>query len=528
MPSLMTTRRLLLLDTNHLSAYRWQNGHIHAEGEFAADEPGLEAFGEYLKTHSSSLFTLLADVAEEGFQIEDIPNVQGRDRQAIIARRLGQYFYGSPYATALSLGKEATGRKDEKVLFAALTRPPQVDAWMAVIKATDCQLTALHSAPFLVAELRKGLGTTDDRILILTIGKDGLRQTYFEKGQFRFSRLTPLALGNIEEVAQACAAESEKIYQYLVGQRLLERGARIRTQVFCHPNEQQLLQQRCRNTNDLSFEFVDLPAEAVRRGLKTPLKNSHSELLLLHLLIRSAPGSQFSPAEYRRPYRIWQLRFALHAIAIIGLSACLLFAAKTALNGYGLQQDIAQVEIDATNEKLRYEAMLKTLPAVPIKIDDLRTLVDRFTELEKRSPLLKNSLIPLSDALDAVPAVELQQVDWLLSGNPEDAVHGTGQPVKPVAGPNSSPATPPIQGNYFAIMEIQAKLPLSYANDHRALLNTVDAFRDALQKNPDITTRVLHMPFDTESGKTIKSSGDNDIAKAEAPDFQMRIVQRIY
>lgn len=527
----MTARRLLFLDANHLSAYHWQNGHLRAEGEFAADEPGLEAFGEYLKAHASSLFTLLADVPEEGFQIEDIPRVQGRDRQAIISRRLGQYFYGSPYATALSLGREATGRKDEKMLFAALTRPPQIDAWMAVIKATGCQLTALHSAPFLVTELHKGLATPAERLLLLTVGKSGLRQTYFEKGQFRFSRLTPLVLGNIEEVAQACVDESEKIYQYLVGQRLLERAAHIRTQVFCHPAEQAVLQQRCRGNGNLSFEFVDLPAEAARRGLKTPLKDSHSELLLLHLLIRAAPASQFAPAEYRRPYRIWQLRFGLNAIAIIGLAACLLFAAKTALNGYGLQQDIAQVETEVANEKLRYEAMLKTLPSIPLKLDDLRALVDRFSELEKRSPRIKASLIPLSRALDAVPAVELQQVDWVLSANPEDSVRGPSQNAKPPAptpAPGGIAPPPPIQGSYFAIMEIQAKLPVSYANDHRTLLTTVDAFRDALQKNPDITTRVLRMPFDTESGKTIKSSGDNEAARAEAPDFQIRIVQRIY
>ena len=108
-------------------------------------------------------------------------------------------------------------------------------------------------------------------------------------------------------------------------------------------------------------------------------------------------------------------------------------------------------------------------------------------------------------------------------------MRGPSQNAKPTAsGPGGIALAPPIQGSYFAIMEVQAKLPVSYANDHRALLTTVDAFRDALQKTPDITTRVLRMPFDTESGKTIKSSGDNESARAEAPDFQIRIVQRIY
>ena len=236
MASLMTPRRLLLLEANHLAAYHWQGGHLHVEGDFAADAPGLEAFGEYLKRHDNSLFTLLADVAEEGFQIEDIPRVQGRDKAAIISRRLGQYFYGSPYTTALSLGRETTGRKDEKMLFAGLTRPPQIDPWLTVLKETGSQLTALHSAPFLVTELYKGLDLSGGRHLLLTIGKGGLRQTYFENGQFRFSRLTPLVLGSVDEIALACATEAEKIYQYLVGQRLLERGRA--SAPWCFPTRQ--------------------------------------------------------------------------------------------------------------------------------------------------------------------------------------------------------------------------------------------------------------------------------------------------
>ena len=532
MPSLMTPRRLLLLDANRLSAYHWQNGHIKAEGEFLADPPGLEAFAEYLNQHASSLFTLLADVAEEGFQIEEIPRVQGKDKEAIITRRLGQYFYGSPYAAALSLGRETTGRKDERMLFAALTRPPQIDPWIGLIKETGSQLVALHSAPFLVAEIVKGLGPQEGRLLVLTIGKGGLRQTYFENGQFRFSRLTPLALGSVEEIALACASEAEKIYQYLVGQRMVERGARIRTLVVSHPAEQSHLREKCRGTSDLSFEFIDLLQEAGKRGLKTLPATSHSELLLLHLLVRNPPASQFAPFDARKPYRIWQFKFALNAFALTGLAACLLFAAKTALDAYSLQDQIGQIRQEVGQENQRYEAMLKTLPAVPIKLDELRALVDRFDELEKRSPTFKSALIPLSQALDKVPQVELEKFDWILSSNPEEnptrvVAAQAGNGSRPAGNtPVPQAATP--QGAYFSIIELEAKLPIGIANDHRAMLAAIDSFKTALQQTDNLTVKVLRMPFDTESGKTIKSTGDVGAAKADAPGFAVRIVQKVF
>jgi len=526
----MSSRRLLLLEAKHLTAYHWQNGHIVLDGVFPADDQGLEAFGRYLKEFGKSLFTLLADVAEEGFQIETIPGVRGRDRNAIIARRLGQYFYGSPYATSLSLSRKAKGRKDEQLLFAALTRPLQIDPWMAVIKAMDCRLTALHSAPFLVAELHKGLGIRDGRQLLLTIGRDGLRQTYFENGRLRFSRLTPLPLGSIEEVARSCVRESEKIHQYLVGQRLLDQGTQVNTLVYVLSSEQDHFRRHCQDAHNLRFEFIALEKEAGRRGLKTPLSSSCCELLLLHLLIQSPSSCQFGPAEIHRPYRIWQLRLGLRALAMAGLAACLVFGTRTALDTYARQQETSQIETDIRTENGDYEAMLKTLPATPLKVEDLRAEVDRFTELETRSPPLNNSLLPISHALDDIPALELERIDWVLSDNPEATlVREQANPGQQSPSPQFGGATiPSPQGNYFAIMELSLKLPLAYANDHSAMRNAVDRLKDALQQTPGLSVKVLRMPFDAESGKTIKGNGDGDEAKAEAPGFSLRVVQRVY
>ena len=96
----MASRRLLFLDASSLTAYHWQLAGPRQEARFPATAEGIEAFAEYLGQHTGSLFYLLADVAEEGFQIDEIPHVQGRDRQAIIRRKLAQFFYGSPLVLA--------------------------------------------------------------------------------------------------------------------------------------------------------------------------------------------------------------------------------------------------------------------------------------------------------------------------------------------------------------------------------------------------------------------------------------------
>jgi hypothetical protein len=105
----------------------------------------VEAFSEYLSKHRGSIFALLADLADEGFQIESLPYTQGADRQALLSRKLGQYFYGSPLATALSFGRDKGGRRDEKFLFTALTRPQQVEPWLAALRAVEAPLAGVYS-----------------------------------------------------------------------------------------------------------------------------------------------------------------------------------------------------------------------------------------------------------------------------------------------------------------------------------------------------------------------------------------------
>lgn len=508
----MPARRLLLLDATHLTAYAWRNGHVDPEGEFAADPTGFEAFGHYLKKRTRSLFYLLADVAEEGFQIDDIPYVTGSDRTALLKRRLGQYYYGTPYAASISLGREKTGRRDEKVLFTALTRPPHVDPWMAALSEAGAQLAGLYSMPLVVAKL---FGNTPElsegRRLLLTLGRGGLRQTFFDNGHFRFSRLTSLATGSAEEYAVACTVESEKIYQYLVGQRLIERGTRLDSTILIDPGLIDEFRRRCNDTADLSFHFLDLNEAARKHGLKSqPAHKFLSDWLFLHSVVRRSPGHQLAPEDALRHYRIWQLKTGINTAAMIGFAACAVLSLKYAIDIYSLESRSAQIRAETTADTQRYESMLKTLPPIPLRVDALRGLIGRFDEMEKRSPQIADTYRRISRALDTTPEVELQRIDWSLSQKPEGA---------------ANPAHP---GAYFALADIQAQLPLAMLSDHRGMLNAVNRFTAELSKDPALDVKVVRMPFDTESGKTIRSSGDAPAAQQDPPGFAVHVVQRIF
>ncbi|MRR50505.1 MAG: hypothetical protein EG825_06260 [Rhodocyclaceae bacterium] len=516
----MPARRILFLDASRLSAFCWKAGHVVAEDGFAPDATGLEAFAGYLKRHRGSLFYLLADVPEEGFQIEEIPYVQGADRTQILKRKLAQYFYGSPYSTAVSLGRQKEGRRDEKILFAALTRPQHFEPWVTTLHECQSQLVGIYSLPLLLPTLTAALaGNGDTTFLLITFTRAGLRQSLFDKGQLRFSRLTPLATDSTEEMAVSCAVETSKIYQYLAGQRLIARGAPLAVKILAHPTQTQLLQDQYRDTGELRLQFLDLMAEGNRIGLKSFPSDSHAELLFMHLLARNTPSQQMAPEDSRHHYRVWQIKTAIKATSVIIFAGCALFAARQGLESFRLGQQTDVIREQATANTQSYNAVLGTLPKIPISTDNLRALIGRYNALRQRDGGPAPMLIALSRALDESPRIEVTALDWTLSASADSSPAGLGK-GSPASGPASSGAGP------YAVADFYGQLPIAMASDMRGQIDSVNAFVERLKTDTTLQVKVLNMPIDTQSGTSLKGGSDIS-AKVEAPKFTLRISRKL-
>lgn len=516
----MPARRLLFLDASRLTAHHWHSGHLTGEGAFAADEAGLAAFGEYLARHRGSIFYLLADVAEEGFQLEDVPFVQGRDRIALIKRKLGQYFYGTPLAVALSLGRAKEGRRDEKMLFAALTRPQHFEAWLAALRQAESQLAGIYSVPQTLPALAKEPAKAHHQLLLVTVSHGGLRQSFLQDGRLHFSRLTPLATDTTDEMAIAANIESGKMFHYLAGQRLIARGAPLPTLILAHPSQQAAFRARCLDTDELRFEYLDTGGESHRHGLKSAPTDSHAEALFLHLLVTALPERQFAPSAERRFFRLWQARFALTSAGLVVLAGCLLFAAKQAVDYFGITGRVAGMQAQMEGDQRRYESAMQALPKIPLTTENLRALIGRYDEVAKRAVGPEPLYVLLSRALRDAPKVDIDKLDWRIANSPDEGAPGAAGKAPPAALASQA------QGGPYAVVDVYGVLPVSMVTDHRAQLETVNGFADRLRAEAGVQVKVLSMPFEIESGKSLKSGGEATAA-AEAPKFSLRVVRKL-
>jgi hypothetical protein len=515
----MASKRILLFDGVRITAYM-AAGSVDAESEFAPNPEGLAAFAAYLGQHRSSLFYLLADVAEEGFQLEDIPYVQGGDRNALITRRLGQYFYGTPFTTALSLGRASSGRRDEKILFMALTRPDALAPWLDALRQGGNILAGVYSITLVLATCAPPWLSGQEPILLITLTTGGVRQSFFDQGKLRFSRLTSLATHSPTEIARTSANETFKTYQYLVGQRLIGAGSTLRTVILASAEQQPVIQEYCRGSDQIIFEFIDLAATARRDKFTNHASELTTDTLLIHELAQKTPAQQFAPAAERRFYHLWQIRFALTAAALVVLASGLPFAAKTLFEAHTQQQQTSAIQAHTALTTQRYNALLGSLPQASISPDNLRALMGRYEELQKHNPGLEPLLIHLSQALNGTPKVELLNLDWEISPSLDKAPTGTQKVGAGNTAPdNANGATA------WTVLKLQAQLPPGLNADLRAQKNLIDAFAARLQ-NPQTTVQILAMPFDAESGKALKSLTEAGNERSGlAPQFSLLIAR---
>ena len=128
----------------------------------------------------------------------------------------------------------------------------------------------------------------------------------------------------------------------------------------------------------------------------------------------------------------------------------------------------------------------------------------------RRSPGLEPALQRLSAGLTKAPKVELSRLEWRLANSLDIRGNGATTPADATTG----------NGN-FVLLDVQGQLPLAMIGDHRAQIETVNALADAL-KTDGGEVRIVSLPFETESGKILKS-GVESAALIEAAQVLLRV-----
>ena len=498
----MKRRLLLFLSANRLHAQLTAGGKIIEQQEFDSSAEGREGFVAFLQTVKCPAY-LLVDLIEEDFRPETIPHLRGRSRSALLQRKFDQHYRGTPFHQATLLQRQKTGRRDDEMLFSALTNPALIAPWLDILRTQETPLAGIYSVPQVSAPLVKNHAS--DHLLLVSWEKSaGLRQSYFIERRLQISRLTPIH--TVSSFQDAVAKELSRTCQYLKSLSLLPEGQSLDVCILGHSDDFAELQEKLPLGTDMRYEFIHLDEIAAQLKIDCRFADSDASQIFLHELAAKPPKAHYANATHTHYYTLWRLRNALGWVSAATLAGSLLLSTTNVMlnNGNATATESlkiqAQYALDETQQIT--QGFAGALSVTRATAADMKAGVSLMRKLDQSAPNPQAILKPISAVLDYFPQIELDNFGWQANASmsPGDAT-ATGT------------------ANTGTTITIKANLH-GFASDYRAALAYLDRFQRELSAagyRVSITTQ----PLDVGSGGSI---ADQREPHEKALSFSLQLV----
>jgi hypothetical protein len=519
------SKHLFYLTSDQLCAYLWQGGKLTGGIAFSSDRAGIDDFMDYVDSHRAIPVYILADLIEEDFQRVLVPHVGGRAGRQLMQRRLLQQYRETPFRHHEVQGRDAGGRRDDQVLLSALTNPSAVQPWVDALEALKMPLAGLYSTTLMSEDLVRKLALRDEHLLLVTQQSAGWRQSYFQNGMLKFSRLTPAIDRDGDPVN--VGAETAKTQQFLTSVRLLGRGSVLHAVVVAPAAASAGLDAQCEDGPETMFRFMSLENVAARVGLASEegkvaaLAARLAEPMLLALLARRGPDTHYTLGPLQRYFKLWRARLNLYVVAGVLTACCALW---TGINLWHYQQATgaeARLKAEATQYDQRYRAVMAAMPPRVTSTANMRAAVNVERMLATQAPSPLDMTIMVSQALEAAPQIRLLQLDW--------KVNLPASPQQPAQGQDDTGATPissqlaGIPGKAPQALLLEAEV-IAGQDDYRGAVDNMNRFAKALAQHPNLTVEIDKPPLDTRSSVKLSGKAGAQAAAPTRAKFSLNLV----
>lgn len=407
----MMAKIVLCASKEQLIAGRWRFGRLIWHRTFRNAAQDMQDFAAFLKAYRSTPLYLLVDAPEEDYRQQVLPHVDGSERRQLLDRKLDQVYRGLPYRAAQYLYRQSEGRRDDVFLFCAFNNPAFLQPWLQRIQAQQSLLAGIYALPMLSRSLLPTHGLHCSHLLFGEPLSSGFRQTYFDHGHMRFSRLVPARHAGENMAETDDAAEMEKTAAYLSSQRYLDKAAELQHVVVRrqHVPDSPAADERARL--------------AKRYKLDQQALQHYPELMHMHLLASGPRPVNLAPAtataNYRCRRRIWMIHSATLLIVLAGvLLSRLLFDGAAAHEAKTRQIAAAAA---------RQETLLRqTSGNLPLTLDAqaLKQLALLQSALKLTADLPEVAIDTMAEALAGCSGIRLLHLGWhwSLDGKPDNAL----------------------------------------------------------------------------------------------------------
>ncbi|MHB1354018.1 MAG: monoheme cytochrome SoxX [Thiobacillus sp.] len=482
---MMFDHRLILLATpRQIGVLDWRPGRMHWLGEFRATPEGLNAFHRIIARNAGLPVVLVADTVEEDYRSEILPHVQGRARAELLGRKLRQVFRNARFTGAWRQAREASGRRDDRYLLAALPDADWLTPWLGVLHREGAPLAGITPLALAYQYLLARLRTPSTHVLLACRLGNGLRLSYYHNGLLRFSRL--IAGDTPTQSPGNAAEEIAKTQLYMSGQRILPREARLHVLLLDPTGQLDSAQAPLNADPAFSARAIDLATLARALHIPDDFLRVTPEVAPLAAIASEALPLNLAPADLLQPHTefLWRrgLRAAAGVIAFLGAG----MTAAYWLHAQDLSDQAARLAQQVQRLESRYGAIARTFPPDAATPEQLAQTVTLAGRLDRPQTAVDTLLATVGAALQSTPGIVLETLRW------RDDSLTSGQ----------------------ARLEIDAAL-VPFQGNFRAAMQDIEGFMRVLGAVPGVTgVSLVRSPVNADStgtlsGKTIEGSAAN-------------------
>ena len=415
----MATLRVLYIAGRTLSLFTVSGRNLLDTQIYGHDHAGLAAFTDDIMNSPKHPTWILPDLAEEEFHNEKLPHVFGRDQKNMLNRKINNFFHDSRFRQASKQGREASGRRDDRFLITGISDPEMLDPWIDILLNNHIAIPGIHSVPMLMPRLLAILKPAYTHVIIISHGSmSGMRQTYFNHGELKASRLTPTHQLDSQGFLELAATETNKFWRFLTSSHTLPNDETVHVLLLGNSSTQDALAQFNLDNPLIKFHVTGLDELQEKMKFKGISDSSKADEFLAMLLSTSHASNPYATHKERR--------FYYHRLAGRGLTAAagitILYALFT-LPGYVIDGLDHYKQLNQTNAQQAqylqlYKEARRTMPASPETGTTMHQAVQVHHEIEQKhtSPfdLMKNA----GSVLIRYPAIQPGKIKWQANSMP--------------------------------------------------------------------------------------------------------------
>jgi hypothetical protein len=408
--------QVLYITVDSITWYRIRRDSAVRLGRFSGDAAGYAELGQQLTSTELQPVSILVDLIEEEFREETLPHTVGRDRVRLHGRHAGKLFRTTPFRHHRCLGRQRSGRRDDQVLFSALTNRDNIEPILGLLDQIGVPVKGVHSVPIITARLLKALALHAVNNLIVTTQPDGgLRETFIREGQVRFSRLAPINDNGPADYCHILNAEVHKTRRYLHTLKLLPQDQGLEIYALCDSARVAALQEMTSDTTDSNVHAVDLSPLARRLGYRDYPDTRFSDALFCYLLEKRPVPNHYALAPHLRNWRGHQARQALGAASwLLAVSAATL-SGMNIVDGQRLEAETRDVARITDQGNADYQRVRQSLPIDPVDALSMREAL-QFAEQLTARPLDPERLFKLLGAgFSSQPELAMDKLSWFVA-----------------------------------------------------------------------------------------------------------------